>query len=287
MVRVVAGAEALARGLHQLAHARRGGQVSGPAPVPAGHHRRGRVGPARYLGQRARGKRAGARAPARRARGRLRGAQTRPPASGRTGWSAQRAGEGGLDRRRRARTSRPGGSGAAPLTCAGRGPTDPLGAGARAAAAQPEVAAMPLDERLARAARSRRGARGDRGARSWTPPSPRPASRGASPGASWRRRSACWTPCPVSPRRSGPGWCRPPRDDAAGVGALRGGARLARRQLAGLGADARRRLGAGGRQRALLARPAAAPGVPPALVLEALAGPWPRGRDRGGRPARP
>ena len=49
--RVIARPEALAGGLHELAHAGRRGGVGGAAPVPAGQHRRRRVGPAGHLGQ--------------------------------------------------------------------------------------------------------------------------------------------------------------------------------------------------------------------------------------------
>ena len=98
----------------------------------------------------------------------------------------------------------------------------------------------------------------------------RPARRAARPGRG-------------DPAAAGAGGLR---DDDPRVGALRGGARLARGQLAGLGADARGRLGARRRQRRpgapLLARAGHhRPGA--RRAGRALA----RGRGHGGRPAGP
>ena len=175
-----------------------------------------------------------------------------------------------------AQTSTPGGSTAASLTWPVVALTPSSDLVRAAAAAQPQVAAIDLDERMARCAAMRsalervagrggqRGGRRGRSAASLRPArdafGPRPARRPA------RSRRG-------DPARGGAGdlGVNAPR-----MGALRGGARLARGQLPGVGADPRRRLGPGRRQRrrlpAVLARaphdraacstPCAAPGPP-------------------------
>ena len=135
---MVAGAEALARRLDQLAHARRRGRVVGAAPVPAGDvgGRRGR--PARHgVEHPHRQGTARERGPGQLGRAARRADQApRPPsapagARSATAKAAARARPIGLD------AAAPGGSTAPPLTCAVVAVTAPADPVQRAGCAQP------------------------------------------------------------------------------------------------------------------------------------------------------
>ena len=282
-------AEALAGGLDQLAHPGRGGQVGGAAPVPAGQHGRGRVGPARAPRARARaGRGQAASAGGRRARARSAARRPAPRRSRAHRLERRQRGQGGGDRRRRGADEEARGQGAAPLAWplvarhrprparraaggrpAARSPPCPSTSAWRASRAHaPALAARGravVDAAVARGgpAAALRPARAGLGAR----PAGRPARAGRGD--------------PPAPGARGLG------DDAAGVGALRGGARLARGQLAGLGADPGRRLGPG--------RPATPSSARPSSRARAhhrpacsrpSPGAWPEGARGGGRPAR-
>ena len=209
---VAARAEALPRGLHQLAHARagrgggRGSRRYQPATMAAGGS--GQPGTS-ASGARGEG------AARERRRGQLgRGARRADQSLLVHPHRLERAelGEGGHERRLAGACTRsPAGSGGAPLTCAPVDPTAPPSEPARrAAAAQRAVAALPLDERLALRRPLPGGARGDRrggrgpGGRRDGPAAPlRPPRAGLGAGAAGR-------PAASSPRRSVRARCRPP-----------------------------------------------------------------------------
>ena len=259
---VVARAEALAR---------RPGPARAPRPGRPGGRGRAGTSPASQAaggsgqpGTSARGRcgeGAGGQAPGAASSGAPRGAQTSPAASQAHRLQRAQRGEGP----RQVRAGGPptsearrqhGGLARLRPSCAARRAHPARGRRRRASPGwPPSPSTSAWRARAAQRAGARRAPARPSSTRRW----PRPASRGASPGASWPRRSALLDALPalaeaIRPRAGAGGL----GGHDARVGALRGGARLARGQLAGLGADAGRRLGAGGRQRrggaALLAR---------------------------------
>ena len=276
-------AEALAGGLHQLAHARPGRAAwAGLRRYQPATMRAGGSGQPGTSASGAVGEGAGAPAPARPARAPPAARRPGPPRRSRTGCRAQRPGKAAVSAALvAASTSRPAGSAGRPVKLRARGPPPPPRSrrcGPRAA--QPAVAALSLDERLARAARSRAAL-----AAVGEAVVDRAVAEAGQPRRFARRElesalglldalpalAEAIRPRPV------PATCGV---DAAGVGALRGGARLARRQLAGLGAHGGGRLGAGGGQRASWRAPRAARGAPGRWSWRRSARPWPAGRDR-------
>ena len=106
---------------------------------------------------------------------------------------------------------------------------------------------------------------------------PRWASRGASRPASWPRRSACSTPCPPWPRRSGRGRCRRPpgrrRLEWAPYGVVLGWHAANSPVWVPTLVAASALVGGN----AVLARPSSRARATTGRVLAALAGPWPEG----------
>ena len=288
---VVAGAEALAGRLQQLAHARRArargrgcAGTSRPASPAGGSGQPGTSARART----GRGQAASAGAgelggAARRADQALAGAQ-------RTGCSGQSAAKARGDRRVAvAVDEQPGGQGRGRANLRRPWPS-PHPADLVARAPRPPSRRWPpwTSTRAWRGCARARGRPGGGAATgSSTPPWPRRASRGASRGASWPRRSACWTPCPrlaeaIRPgrragrRRGRRAWSGRP------TGWCSAGTRPTRRSGCRPWSPPRR-WSAGN---AVVCRPSSRVRRTTGLVLEALAGRLARGRAGGGRPAR-